>query len=59
MRTPQEIAERKKHSLRRAAVAALLRELKNKSRPKNLNDRRDSWADDPNFEKAVLDFGNV
>jgi hypothetical protein len=59
MRTLQEIAERKKQSVRRTARAALLRELKNKSRPKNLNDRRGSWADDPNFEKSVLDFGNV
>lgn len=59
MRTPQEIAERKKHSTRKPSVAALLRELKKRSRSKNLNDRRGSWADDPNFEKTVLDFGNV
>jgi hypothetical protein len=59
MRTPQEIAERKKHGMRKTIVAASLPRSPKRIRHKNLNDRRGSWADDPNFDKAVLDFGNV
>jgi hypothetical protein len=49
----------KKRMRRGRRRVTLIKGPKMMERQKALNDKAGSWADDPNFEKSVMDFMNV